>query len=170
MFILLPPFTKEDGIETVLKRLTLEKFKEITQSSNQNARTVQLALPKFSLEHTLELVPVSNRFLVSFNGMLSFSCQILEQLGVGNLFQTDADFSVLTGKQELTLGEGIHKAKIHVDEAGTKAAGASSFFTWRMMWNTDDEPTIFKCNRPFLFFLYHKTMHTVLFIGAYKQP
>lgn len=68
MFILLPPFTKEDAIETVLKRLTLEKFKAITQSSNLNARTVQVSLPKFSLEHTLELTPVSNNFLVSFGG------------------------------------------------------------------------------------------------------
>lgn len=65
MFILLPPFTKEDGIETVLKKLTLDKFKAITQSSNLNARTVQVALPKFSLEHTLDLVPVSNSL---FNG------------------------------------------------------------------------------------------------------
>lgn len=77
---------------------------------------------------------------------------------------------MLTGKQELTLGRGIHKAKIQVDEAGTKAAGATAFFTWRMMWNDDDEPVVFKCDRPFLFFLYHKTMHTVLFAGAYKQP
>lgn len=68
MFILLPPFTKEDGIETILKKLTLEKFKAITQSSNLNTRTVQVALPKFSLEHTLELVPVSVERFVSFSG------------------------------------------------------------------------------------------------------
>lgn len=74
MFILLPPFTKEDGIETILKRLTLEKFKAITQSSNLNARTVQVALPKFSLEHTLELVPVSgDRFVVSLVVVIVFS-------------------------------------------------------------------------------------------------
>lgn len=59
MFILLPPFTKADGIETILKRLTREKFKAITQGTNLDAHTVQVGLPKFSLEHTLELVPVS---------------------------------------------------------------------------------------------------------------
>lgn len=77
---------------------------------------------------------------------------------------------MLTGKRELTLGRGIHKAKIQVDEEGTKAAGASAFFTWRMMGNDDDEPVVFKCDRPFLFFLYHKVMRTVLFVGAYRQP
>lgn len=59
MFILLPPFTKEDGIQTVLKRLTLDRFKEIVAGKTLSSRTVQVSLPKFSLEHTLELVPVS---------------------------------------------------------------------------------------------------------------
>lgn len=60
MFILLPPFVKEDGVETILKRLTLEKFRSIVEDdSSLLPRTVQVSLPKFSLEHTLELVPVS---------------------------------------------------------------------------------------------------------------
>lgn len=59
MFILLPPFTKEDGVETVLKRLTIEKFKNIVEGGALSERTVEVSLPKFSLEHTLELVPVS---------------------------------------------------------------------------------------------------------------
>lgn len=72
--------------------------------------------------------------------------------------------------RELTLDEAIHKAKIKVDEKGTQAAGATSFFTWRMNWNEDDEPVTFKCDRPFLFFLYHKIMNTVLFVGVYRSP
>lgn len=58
MYILLPPFAKEDGVETVLKRLTIEKFKNIVEGGSLLARTVEVSLPKFSLEHSLELVPV----------------------------------------------------------------------------------------------------------------
>lgn len=60
MYILLPPFVKEDGVATILKRLTLEKFRSIVdENSTLLPRTVQVSLPKFSLEHTLELSPVS---------------------------------------------------------------------------------------------------------------
>lgn len=58
MFILLPPFSKEDGIEQVLKRLTLENFKSVVNGSLL-PRQVQVSLPKFTLEQTIELTPVS---------------------------------------------------------------------------------------------------------------
>lgn len=58
MYILLPPFV-EDGVAVVLKKLTLEKFKNIVSGNTLGPRTVQVSLPKFSLEHTMELVPVS---------------------------------------------------------------------------------------------------------------
>lgn len=58
MYIFLPPFTQEGNIETVLKRLTPEAFKAVVNGSLL-PRQVDLALPKFGLEHTIELVPVS---------------------------------------------------------------------------------------------------------------
>lgn len=58
MYILLPPFSKEDGIETVLKKLTLENFRSVVNGS-LSPRQVQVSFPKFGLEHTIELVPVS---------------------------------------------------------------------------------------------------------------
>lgn len=63
MFILLPPFSKEDSIETTLKKLNLENFRNVVNSNNLIAKTVQVALPKFSLETTIELVPVSEYFV-----------------------------------------------------------------------------------------------------------
>jgi serine protease inhibitor len=59
MYVLLPPFTKEDAIDNTLKKLTAEKFRSIVDSSNLIPKTVQVSFPKFSLEHTIELVPVS---------------------------------------------------------------------------------------------------------------
>lgn len=60
MYILLPPFSNtENSIEKTLKNLTLENFRKVVDSNELIARTVQVAYPKFSLETTIELTPVS---------------------------------------------------------------------------------------------------------------
>lgn len=60
MYILLPPFANtEYSIEATLKNLTLENFRKVVDSNELIARTVQVALPKFSLETTVEMTPVS---------------------------------------------------------------------------------------------------------------
>ncbi|KAF2904091.1 hypothetical protein ILUMI_02086 [Ignelater luminosus] len=151
MYILLPPFSKEDGIETVLKKLTLENFRSVVNGS-LSPRQVQVSFPKFGLEHTIELVP------------------ILERLGVGNLFRQDADFTVLSNERALSLGEGIHKAKIVVSEEGTKAAAATVLVTWRIMDEESESPVQFKCDRPFIFVIFNKPMNTVLFTGILRSP
>lgn len=77
---------------------------------------------------------------------------------------------MLSGSRELSVGEAVHKAKLEIDEEGTKAAAATAFFTWRIMDEESETPIEFKCDRPFLFVLYNKLMHTVLFTGIYKRP
>lgn len=64
MFILLPPFSNtEDSIDATLKNLNLENFKKIVSRESLISRTVDVSLPKFSLETTVELVPVTYKFL-----------------------------------------------------------------------------------------------------------
>ena len=59
MYVFLPPFTKEGAIDNTLKKLTVDKFQNIVNSNRLTAKTVQVSFPKFALEHTIELVPVS---------------------------------------------------------------------------------------------------------------
>lgn len=60
MYILLPPFSNtEDSIDATLKNLNLQNFKKVVDKESLISRTVQVAMPKFSLETTVELVPVS---------------------------------------------------------------------------------------------------------------
>ncbi|XP_050308605.1 serine protease inhibitor 88Ea-like isoform X2 [Anthonomus grandis grandis] len=150
MFILLPPFSNtEDSIDATLKNLNLENFKKVVDRDQLISRTVQVALPKFSLETTIELVPV------------------LESLGVGNLFKENANFHSLTS-EKVSVGEGIHKAKIEINEHGAHAAAATAFLTWRM---SDDEDLIqFRCDKPFIYMIYNGKSHTVLFTGVFKRP
>ncbi|CAG9814287.1 unnamed protein product [Phaedon cochleariae] len=151
MYILLPPWSNtEDSIESTLKNLTLENFKSIVNNDNLISKTVQVALPKFSLETSIEMTP------------------ILESLGVGNLFKNDADFSSLTPKK-ISVGEGIHKARIEINENGAHAAAATALFTWRMM--SDEEDTVkFTCNKSFVYIIYNGKTHTVLFAGIFRSP
>ncbi|KAJ8972505.1 hypothetical protein NQ314_000149 [Rhamnusium bicolor] len=208
MYILLPPFTNtEDSIEATLKNLTLENFKSIVENDNLVSRRVLVALPKFSLETTIELTPildslgVGNLFkadadftslttkkisvgegihkaridinehgtqAAAATALISTRFAILESLGVGNLFQADADFSVLTPKK-IGVSEGIHKARIDINEHGAHAAAATALFSWRMM-DEENLPIKFTCNRPFVYIIYNGKTHTVLFSGIFRSP
>ncbi|CAG9853621.1 unnamed protein product [Phyllotreta striolata] len=151
MYIILPPWSNtENSIEATLKKLTLENFKSIVDNEHLIPKTVQVAFPKFSLETTLEMTP------------------ILDFLGVGNLFTSNADFSELTSKK-VSLGEGVHKARIEINEQGSQAAAATSFFTFRMMGDEDDIVNV-TCNKPFIYFIYNRKAKTVLFSGLLKSP
>lgn len=59
MYIILPSFYKPDGIRNLLEKLTTDTISELVQPVI--VRPVELAIPKFTVEHTLDdLVSVSN--------------------------------------------------------------------------------------------------------------
>lgn len=95
--------------------------------------------------------------------------QVLEQMGVGDLFRGGADLSALTGAANgVTVDDAVHKAKISVDEEGTIAAAATSFIMSRS--SRPVEPYKFRCNHPFVYFLFDKVTGSVLFMGVYNSP
>ncbi|KAG5896628.1 hypothetical protein JTB14_009536 [Gonioctena quinquepunctata] len=150
MYILLPPWSNsENSIEHTLKNLNLENFKKIVEMDNLIPKTVQVAFPKFSLETTLEMTP------------------ILEYMGIGDVFQSTSDFSALSYKK-LSLGDALHKAKIEVNEQGTKAAAATVLFSFRS--SRPAEPAQFICNHPFIYVIYEKVQNAVLFAGVFRKP
>lgn len=94
--------------------------------------------------------------------------QILETLGVGDLFKGTADLSSLTGAPGIQFNDAIHKAKVQVDEEGTIAAAATAIFSFRSSRPLDS--AIFVCNHPFVYMLYDKVSQTILFVGVYNSP
>ncbi|KAJ8983134.1 hypothetical protein NQ317_014709 [Molorchus minor] len=132
--------------------------------------SMYILLPPFastedSIEATLKKLTLENFKSIVENDRL-VSKTILESVGVGNLFKDDADFSSLTPKK-ISVGRGIHKARIDVNEHGTQAAAATAIFSWRMMM---DEPVKFICNRPFIYIIYNAKTHTIFFIGVFRYP
>ncbi|KAJ8956924.1 hypothetical protein NQ318_014343 [Aromia moschata] len=92
---------------------------------------------------------------------------VLEYMGVGDLFQYNSDFSMLSN-QQVSLGAALHKAKIEVNEEGTKAAAATVLFSFRS--SRPAEPAQFVCNHPFIYMLYDKIQRAVLFAGIFRRP
>lgn len=89
-------------------------------------------------------------------------------MGVGDLFNKSADLSSFTGNRDIFFSDATHKAKVSIDENGTVAAAATAVFTFRS--SRPLEPIKFRCNHPFIYFIYDNVSQSILFIGVYKKP
>lgn len=97
---------------------------------------------------------------------MSWLFQILESIGVGDLFQNSANFSTLVGANEtISFSEATHKAKVQVNEEGTEAAAATAFMGYRMGGANN-----FIADTPFIYILYDKMNNVILFFGIYNHP
>lgn len=59
MFVFLPPYAAPKGISNVLMRLTSKNLQEILSEEAMTPRKVEVGLPRFSVEQSMELAPVS---------------------------------------------------------------------------------------------------------------
>lgn len=109
---------------------------------------VNVSLPRFSME---------------FGDTMK---DLLESLGIRMMFTPQADFSKFCNT-EAYVSNVIQKAKIEVDEEGTKAAAA----TGTVMVTTSLNPTPkvdFHADRPFVFVITENSTGTISFIGQYS--
>lgn len=150
MVIILPRF-ENNAIDKLIKQLSEESIQDLIDLDSLYPRPVEVEMPRFSVEKTMNLRPV------------------FERLGLSELFSDEADFSTLTGESDSVHFNGaVHKAKVEVDEDGTVAAAATAIFTFRS--SRPLEPTRFVANHPFLYFIYDKVSQNILFMGVYKVP
>ncbi|XP_067014372.2 serine protease inhibitor 88Ea [Anabrus simplex] len=150
MFILLPPFVKTNGVDEVLKKLNAETMQEFLQDDALSPQSVEVEVPKFTAETSQDIT------------------HILEKMGAGDAFTDNADFSGFTGAQDVTFDTVMHKAKIEVDEKGTKAAAATAIFLFRSARPLS--PARFVCNHPFVYLIFDRLSQSILFAGVYRTP
>ncbi|XP_049800906.1 serine protease inhibitor 88Ea-like [Schistocerca nitens] len=150
MFILLPPFLKSNGVDAIIKQLDVDSLREITEQDAMYPQTVEVEIPKFTVESRIEMQ------------------QVFKALGAGDAFEKTADYSGFTGKPEVFFNSAIHQAKIEVNEEGTEAAAATAIFLFRSARPLN--PTKFVCNHPFVYFLFDRVSQAVLFMGVYRSP
>ncbi|KAH9634006.1 hypothetical protein HF086_001208 [Spodoptera exigua] len=149
MYILLPPYSMKEGVTNIIANLTPERLAAVVEEGYMG-REVIVEIPKFTVEKSLPLRDV------------------LETLGVGDLFNVTADFTTLSEQPGILFDDAVHKAKIQTDEEGTVAAAATAIFGFRS--SRPAEPTRFVANFPFVYLIYERPTNSILFMGVYRDP
>jgi serpin B len=152
MLVVLP--RTADGLAALESSLTPETLLALIAGEGATMRRVEVHLPRFRVEHTLDLGPH------------------LAVLGMPSAFvASQADFSGMTGGRDLMIDAVVHKAFVEVDEEGTEAAAATAVTMMpTSMPGPQDEPIVFKADRPFLFAIVHQTSRAILFLGRVTDP
>jgi len=144
MVILLPASGQFETFEAALDALQVDGI----IGSLEN-RQVDLTMPRFESDS-------------------SFSLQdTLSAMGMPVAFSDSADFSGMTGNNELFIADVVHKAFVSVDEEGTEAAAATAVVMELTAMPDTVEVTI---DRPFIFLIRDIETGTILFVGRTLDP
>jgi len=145
MVILLP---KEKGtIKQLENRLTVENLKNWLLMLR--SQEVNVWIPKFK---------TTSRFYLE---------ESLKQMGMPDAFSLPpADFSGITGINDLFINKVIHKAFVDVNEEGTEAAAATAV----VMTKGISMAKAFKADHPFIFMIRDKHSGSILFLGRIMNP
>nr|AGF93411.1 serpin 1 precursor [uncultured organism] len=144
MMVILPEKGHFSGFE---KTLSDQKLESIIK--NMESREVDLTMPKFEFEKSLNL------------------SKILIDMGMPVAFGGRANFSGMTGDRSLFIDEILHKAFVSVDEKGTEAAAATAV----VMTETSVVPTVeMSIDSPFIFLIRDNETDTILFFGRVLNP
>ena len=151
MLVFLPYLTNE------APKLNQDILSEAMKSLSKE--DVRLWLPSFTLELELEAIP-----------------EMLQAMGMEDAFdRVLADFSGIRdpkGKAGLYIKDILHKAFIEVNEEGTEAAAATAVVmaTKTSAMPVEDQPIIFRADRPFSYMIVHRPTQTILFMGRLSDP
>ncbi|XP_008551578.1 ovalbumin-related protein X [Microplitis demolitor] len=149
MFIILP--NTITGLKKAEESLNKVNFKEV--HTNHHMTPINLSVPKFKIESTLQLQPT------------------LEKLGMTDMFQDTADFTGITEAPPLKVTKVIQKAFISIDEKGSEAAAATAVMGMARSGATlNPAPVTVTVDRPFFYAIVHPATNTVLFQGHITDP
>lgn len=145
MDILIPTQGKDDILSLFSGLSDEEKSAFFTDLSNAETKELNtLMIPKFEMEYGVE--NISNQ---------------LKALGMKQAFCKGGFDSI---SKDFQIDEVLHKAKIEVNEAGTKAAAATAVIN-ELGMSTDDLPTSFLVTRPFIYVIRDVDTDMILFMG-----
>ncbi|CAD7700061.1 unnamed protein product [Ostreobium quekettii] len=146
MYIVLPD--TGNSVAAVAEVMSRGNFGQwLTEGYSQTLFTT-VVIPKFEIELSLDLTTA------------------LHKLGVKDAFDAlKADFTPITKDVPLHIDSAVHKARIVVNETGTKAAGVAAIAVQAL--SAQMEPVQhFVADRPFLYFIVDKLDCIVLFMGS----
>ena len=147
MIIFLPK--EHDGLDEFEKTLTIENLSKWL--SKLYKREVIVSVPKFKMTSQFSLASV------------------LKSMGMIDAFSSNADFSGINGRRDLSISAVIHKAYVDVNEEGTEAAAAAAV-TMKLTSIGPSRTPVFKADHPFLFLIRDNHSGSILFIGRVMNP
>ncbi len=146
MVILLPKAGQFNSFEALLDSQVVDGI-----INGFASKEVALAMPKFQFDSSFSLKST------------------LSAMGMLQAFQPEvADFSGMTGNQDLFISDVVHKAYVSVDEAGTEAAAATAVIV-----GTTAMPVAtvqLTIDHTFIFAIRDIVTGTVLFMGRVENP
>ncbi len=148
MLLVLP--SEDTSLEDQEARMDAVSFAELI--NNLEKTKLEVIIPGFEAQTKLDLE------------------KTLADMGMHKPFSREADFSGMSGDLELKIDRVIHQAMIEVAEEGTEAAAATAVVVIRKTAIEVDQPTVFRANRPFLFFVKDNTNQSILFAGRVMNP
>ncbi|XP_058806158.1 antichymotrypsin-2-like isoform X2 [Phymastichus coffea] len=142
MIIILPK--EKDGLHNLEKHFEWH----LVSGARYFMKEVELFLPKFKLENTLDLK------------------RPLQKFGITSIFQETANFDNLA-HESVYVSTIKQKLFVEVDEKGSEAAAATvaQIRSRRMIVKSD----YFKVDHPFMFIINHKPSNIPLFIGSIRK-
>ncbi|XP_052041115.1 serine protease inhibitor A3N-like [Apodemus sylvaticus] len=145
MFIL-PDQGKIKKVEASLQPATLKKW-----GKSLRPRMIdELSLPRFSVSKTYRLE------------------SILAELGIRELFSTQADLSGITGAKDVRVSQMVHSTVLHMTETGTEADASTrdkdDFLSAKI------NPTVVNLNTTFLFWIVNPYYEIISFMGRITNP
>jgi len=145
MVILLP--RKTAMMEVLEERLDVGYYQALIDSLRP--QEVDLSIPRFRIEQKYNLNDP------------------LQAIGMKRAFTGKADFSGMTGKQDLFISNVVHQSFVEVDEKGTEAAAATGVVMRKTSVVRKKE---FKADHPFIFMIRDDKTDTMLFLGKLGNP
>jgi serpin B len=146
MVLLVPSAGQFEAFES---SLSAERVGAIVRGLRWWEVIVTLSMPKFDFESSFDLG------------------ETLAAMGMPDAFSGSADFSGMTGSQELSISGVVHKAFISVDEEGTEAAAATGI---GMPASAPQEHVELIIDRPFVFLIRDSETGAILFVGRVVNP
>ena len=145
MVVLLPREGKD--LSSLLQTMDAKKWKDNLKSTHSSE--VDLKLPRFTSAYTRELNDV------------------LKLLGMNTMFERGKADLTKMSKAKAFVSMVLQKAKIEVDEEGSKAAAVTVVETLDAA-APPSKPIMFHANRPFMYAIVEHSTGTIFFMGTYQ--
>lgn len=145
MVVLLPREGKD--LSSLLQTMDAKKWKDNLKSTYSSK--VDLKLPRFTSAYTRELNDV------------------LKLLGMNTMFERGKADLTKMSMAKAFVSMVLQKAKIEVDEEGSKAAAVTVVETAPTA-TAPSKPILFHANRPFMYAIVEHSTGTIFFMGTYQ--